>query len=97
MSLQTVNHVLAKKYVSKYKDFEIEIGKMLHIKNNTELDVAGALAMIQEGQDKHLHKIINSPSLYKIQKNCTLRNSSSLKEITVNLIRKYHPNEAAKT
>ena len=41
--------------------------------------IVGALGMIKKGTDKHINKILGSPSLYEIEKkNCVLQNGSFL-------------------
>ena len=58
--------------------------------------IVGVLRMIKKETDKHINKITSSPSLYQIQKNCTLRNGSSPLESVINVTEKYHTKEAAK-
>ena len=43
--------------VSKYKDLEIEIEKLWHMKTVTIPVVIGVLDMIKKGTEKHLEKI----------------------------------------
>ena len=52
--------------------------------------------MIKKSRDKHIVKISSSPTLYEIQKNCTLRNCSFPEESIINMTEKYHPKETAK-
>ena len=54
--------------LSKYKDLEIEVEKLWHMKTVTIPVVIGALGMIKKGTDKHLEKIPGSPNLDEMQK-----------------------------
>ena len=54
--------------LSKYKDFEIEVEKLWHMKTVTVPVVIGALGMIKKGTEKYLEKIPGSPSLGEMQK-----------------------------
>ena len=49
--------------LSKYKDFEIEVEKLWHMKTVTVPVVIGALGMIKKGTEKYLEKIPGSPNL----------------------------------
>ena len=49
--------------ISKYKDLEIEIQKMWHLKTQTIPVIIGALGMIKRGTKKHLAKLPSDPSL----------------------------------
>ena len=53
--------------ISKYKDLEIRIENMWHLKTTTVPVVVGALSMIKKGTDKYISKILASSSLYEIQ------------------------------
>ena len=79
MAVSTNNNILVKEYdeISRYKDLEIEIEKIWHLKTTIVPVIVGALGIIKKGTDKHINKIPDSPGLYKIQKNCTLWNCSS--------------------
>ena len=59
--------------LSKYKDFEIEVEKLWHMKTVTIPVVIGALGMIKKGTEKHLEKIPGSLNLAEIQKKSTYR------------------------
>ena len=74
MSVRRDNKISVKEYnkISKYKDLEIKIEKMYHLKTNIVPVIAGTLATIKEGTDKHINKIPGSPSLYEIKKKCYL-------------------------
>ena len=54
--------------LSKYKDLEIEVEKLWHMKTVTILVVIGALGMIKKGTEKHLEQILGSPNLAEMQK-----------------------------
>ena len=52
----------------KYKDLEIEVERLWHMKTVTILVVIGTLGMIKKGTEKHLEKIPGSPNLAEMQK-----------------------------
>uniref|UniRef100_A0A0L8HEP2 Uncharacterized protein n=1 Tax=Octopus bimaculoides TaxID=37653 RepID=A0A0L8HEP2_OCTBM len=54
--------------LSKYKDLEIEIGKMWNLKTKTIPVVIGALGMIAKGADCYLAQIPGNPKMAEIQK-----------------------------
>ena len=54
--------------LSKYKDLEIEVEKLWHMKIVTIPVVVGALRMIKKGTEKHLEKIPISPNVVEMQK-----------------------------
>ena len=54
--------------LSKYKDLEIEVEKLWHIKTVTIPVVIGTLGMIKKGTKKHLEKIPGSLNLAQMQK-----------------------------
>ena len=68
MSVPSDKNVSSKKLekLSKYKDFEIEIGKMWHLR--TIPVVIGALGLVKKGTKEFLDKIPSNPSLQEIQK-----------------------------
>ena len=53
---------------SKYKDLEIEVQKMWHLKTKTLLVVVGALGLIEKGTQDFLDQIPGKPSLQEVQK-----------------------------
>ena len=59
--------------VSKYKDLEIEVEKLWHMKTVTIPVVIGVLDMIKTGNEKHLQKIPWSPNLAEMPKNSPYR------------------------
>ena len=44
----------------KYKDLEIEIEKMCHLRTTSVGVIVGALGMIKKGRDKHINMISTS-------------------------------------
>ena len=64
------NNTPIKEYnkISKYKDLEIEIEKMWHLKTTMVSVIVGTLGMIKKRTDRHINKIPGSSSLYEIQK-----------------------------
>ena len=57
--------------ISKYKELEIEIEKMQHLRITTVPDIVGVLGMIKKGTYKHIDKIPGNHSQYKLTKNCS--------------------------
>ena len=70
MSVPSDRNVSAKVFekLSKYKDLEIEIEKMWHLKTRTIPVVVGALGLIKKGTSQYLEMIPGDPSLQEIQK-----------------------------
>ena len=70
MSVPSDNNVAAKLFekLSKYKDLEIEVEKMWHLKTTTIPVVVGALGLIKKGTNAFIEKIPGSPSLQEVQK-----------------------------
>ena len=56
------------KKLSKYKDLEIEVEKLWHMKTVTIPVVIGALGMIKNSTEKHLEKISGSQNFAEMQK-----------------------------
>ena len=54
--------------LSKYKEREIEVEKLWHMKTVTVPVVIGAFGMIKKGTEKRLEKIPGSPNLNEMQK-----------------------------
>ena len=54
--------------LSKYKDLEIEIGKMWYLRARTIPVVIGALGLVKKGTNEFLDKIPGNSSLQEIQK-----------------------------
>ena len=69
MSIPTDQNIAVKEFdkLSKYKDLEIEIGRMWNLKAPTVPVIVGALGMIKKGCQKRLDKILGQPQLQKIQ------------------------------
>ena len=70
MSVPSDANISSKEFekISKYKDLEIEIQKMWHLRTQTVPVIVGALGMIKKGTEKHLAKIPGSPPSHEIQK-----------------------------
>ena len=70
MSVPSDNNVAAKVFekLSKYKDLEIEVEKMWHLKTTTIPVVVGALGLIKKGTNAFIEKILGSPPLQEVQK-----------------------------
>lgn len=70
MSVPSDRNVSAKVFekLAKYKDLEIEVEKMWHLKTKTIPVVVGALGLIKKGTNQFLEKIPGNPSLYEVQK-----------------------------
>ena len=56
MRVSIVNNLLVKQYneIEKYKNLEIDINKMWHLKTTTVPVILGVLGMIKNGRDKHI-------------------------------------------
>ena len=65
----------SKSIISTFKDVKIETEKCLHLKTNTRPVIVGALGMIKKETDKHINKILESPSLCEIQKIALCKNA----------------------
>ena len=70
MSVPSDRNVSAKVFekLSKYKDLEIEVEKMWHLKTKTLPVVIGALGLIKKDTDKFLEQIPGKPRLEEVQK-----------------------------
>ena len=70
MNIPSDRNVSAKVFekLSKYKDLEIEVEKMWHLKTNTLPVVIGALGLIKKDTDKFLEQIPRNPRLEEVQK-----------------------------
>ena len=70
MSMPTDKNVSSKTFekLSKYKDLEIEIGKMWHLRARNIPVVIGALGLVKKGTKDFLDKIPGNPSFREIQK-----------------------------
>ena len=70
MSIPSDRNVLTKVFekISKYKDLEIEVEKMWHLKTTPLPVVIGALGHIKKGTDKFLEQILGNPKLEEVQK-----------------------------
>ena len=70
MTVPSDRNVSLKKYekVSKYRDLEIEIQKMWHLKTTVMPVVIGALGMLKSKSEDHIKKIPGNPCLQELQK-----------------------------
>ena len=70
MTVPSDRNVSLKEYekVSKYKDLEIEIQKMWHLKTTVIPEVIGALGKIKRKSEDHIKKIPGNPCLQELQK-----------------------------
>ena len=62
--------IIAKEYnkSSIYKELEIEIEKMWHLKTTFVSVIVGDLGMMKKKTNKHINKIHSSSNQYKMQK-----------------------------
>ena len=77
------NNISVKEYykISKYKDLEIEIEIMLHLKTTIVSIIMGTLGMIKKRTDKHTSTIPGRPRLYKIHNIALCGPAHLLKEV----------------
>ena len=70
MSVPSDRNISAKVFekLSKYKDLEVEVQKMWHLKTKTLPVVVGALGLIKKGTQDFLDQIPGKPSLQEVQK-----------------------------
>ena len=70
MTVHSDRNVSLKEYerVSKYKDLEIEIQKMWHLKTSLVPVVIGALGMIKTKSEDLIKQIPGNPRLQELQK-----------------------------
>ena len=54
--------------ISKYKDLEMEIQKMWHLKTTVIPVVVGALGLLKRGTDEYVDSIPGKPKLFEVQK-----------------------------
>ena len=73
--------------LSKYKDLEIEVEKLWHMKTVTIPVVIGALGMIKKDTEKHLEKIPESPNLGEMQK-IALKSTAHILRKTLSMLKK---------
>ena len=69
------------KRLSKYKDLEIEILKMLGMKTQTAPVVIGALGVIKKGIEKHINKIRRNINITELEKITLLGSAHTLKKL----------------
>ena len=80
--------------LSKYKDLEIKVEKLWHMKTVTIPAVIGALGMIKKGTEKHLEKIPWSPNLAEMEK-IALTGTAHILRKTLSMLKKI-PNNTKK-
>ena len=70
MTIPTDRNISVKEFdkLSKYKDLQIEIERMWHLKTTIVPVVVGALGMVKKGIQNHLNTIPGEPNLQEIQK-----------------------------
>ena len=70
MTIPTDRNISVKEFdkLSKYKDLQIEIDRMWHLKTTIVPVVVGALGMVKKGIQNHLNTIPGEPNLQEIQK-----------------------------
>ena len=70
MSVPTDNNISVNEYnkITKYKDLEIEIEKIWHLKTNIMPVTVWTRSMNNKGTDKHINKIPGNPNRYEMQK-----------------------------
>ena len=70
MTVSSDRNLSLKEYekISKYKDLEIEIHKMWHLKAMVVPVVVGALSMIKKKTEDHIKRIPGDPCLQELQK-----------------------------
>ena len=73
--------------LSKYKDLEIKVEKLWHMKTVTIPVVIGALGMIKKGTEKHLEKIPWSPNLAEMEK-IALTGTAHIRRKTLSMLKK---------
>ena len=64
--LRSMNNMIIK--ISKYRDLEIEIQKMWHLKAIVMPVVVGALGMTKKTTEDHIKRIPGKPCLQELQK-----------------------------
>ena len=76
---------------------EKEIEKIWYFKTTTVPVVVGALDMIKKRIDKHINKVLASPSWFEIQKIIALCGTAHLLRSVLSMwLEKYHPKKIAK-
>ena len=70
MAIPTDRNISIKEFdkLSKYKDLQIEIERMWHLKTTVIPIVVGALGMVKRGIQNHLKSLPGEPKLQEIQK-----------------------------
>ena len=70
MTIPTDRNISVKEFdkLSKYKELQIEIERMWHLKTTIVPVVVGSLGMVKKGIQNHLNTIPGEPNLQEIQK-----------------------------
>ena len=70
MTVPTDRNIAPKEFekLSKYKDLEIKIGKMLHLDTSTISVVVGALGLLKHGTNEYMDCIPGKPKVFEIRK-----------------------------
>ena len=66
---------------SKYKDLELEIQRMWHMKTIVILVVVGALGIIRKGMVENIKKVSEAASVTEIQKISMLGSAQILRKV----------------
>ena len=66
--------------LSKYKDLEIEVGRMWGMKATTILVVIGALGLMKKGLEKYIQQIPGNIKIHELQKITLLGTSHILRK-----------------
>lgn len=66
---------------SKYKDLELEIQRMWHMKTIVVPVVVGALGTVKKGMVKNIEKVSKSANVTEIQKICMLGSARILRKV----------------
>ena len=67
--------------LSKYKDLEIEVTKMWHLKETTLPVVIGALGMVAKAASNYVSQIPGTPSLTELQKITLMSTAHILRKV----------------
>ena len=66
---------------SKYKDLELEIKRMWHMKTTAIPVVVGALGTVKEGIVENIEKVVKRATVTEIQKICMLGSARILRKV----------------
>ena len=84
MAVPSDKNIFVKEFdkLSKYKDLQIEITKMWHLKTTIIHVVIGALGLKKKGADNYLSQIPGTPTLAEIQKITLMGTARILRKTT---------------